>query len=138
MSIFVIDASVTLVWCFSDEATLATDKLLDRLRMGDSAIAPAHWPTEVMNGLLMGVRRQRITFDQAQAFAIALATLPIRIEPPFASASWDAVLTKGRDTGLTIYDAAYLQLASDRKLPLATLDRDLQNAARAASVPLAV
>jgi len=46
---FVADASITLSWCFEDEATPWTDRLLDRLRNGDTILAPAHWPTEVSN-----------------------------------------------------------------------------------------
>ncbi len=138
MSAFVVDASTTLAWCFTDEATPATEKLLERLRTGDSALAPAHWPTEVMNGLLMGIRRQRVTFDQALAFAAILAALPIRVELPMRPTSWDALLTVATSSALTIYDAAYLQLATDGNLPLATLDKDLQKAAKAVSVPLLV
>jgi len=57
---FVADASATLPWCFEDEATAATEALLERLRAGEPAIEPAHWPTEVMNALIMAVRRGRI------------------------------------------------------------------------------
>jgi predicted nucleic acid-binding protein len=136
LTVFVIDASATLPWCFSDETTPATEALLERLRSGDEAIAPAHWPTEVMNGLAMAVRRKRIEFDQVLEFAQALAALPIHVEPPIRLTSWEALLTAAIETQLTIYDAAYLQLARSAGLPLATLDRDLQIAARAASIPL--
>lgn len=53
MSLFALDTSATLPWCFTEEATAATEALLDRLRSGDQAIAPAHWPAEVMNALAM-------------------------------------------------------------------------------------
>lgn len=56
---FVIDAAATLPWCFEDEATPSTDRLLFDLRMGDMAAVPAHWPLEVLNSLL-AVRRGRI------------------------------------------------------------------------------
>ena|ERR1039458_2505867 len=56
---FVADASATLPWCFEEEATPATEALLERLRAGEPAVVPAHWPTEVMNGLIMAVRRGR-------------------------------------------------------------------------------
>jgi predicted nucleic acid-binding protein len=136
LSVFVIDASATLPWCFADEATPATEALLERLRSGDEAVAPAHWPTEVMNALIMAVRRQRIGFGQVLQFAEALAALPIHVAPPSAPASWALLLTTAVDTKLTIYDAAYLQLARDGGVPLATLDRDLQAAARAASLSM--
>jgi hypothetical protein len=44
---FVADASATLAWCFDDEGTPATEALLERLRLGELAIVPAHWPFEV-------------------------------------------------------------------------------------------
>ncbi len=136
MSVFVIDASATLPWCFTEEATPATEALLERLHSGDEAIAPAHWPTEVMNGMIMAVRRQRIALSSVLQFAEALAALPIYVEPPCTPAFWDLLLTTAWDTQLTIYDAAYLQLARRSGMPLATLDRELQKAARAASIPL--
>ena len=136
MSSFVIDASATLPWCFKDEATSETKALLQRLRSGDRAIVPAQWPTEVMNGLVVAVRRQRISFADVVEFAEALTSLPIEIEPASVPASWNVLLTTARDARLTIYDAAYLQLARDRKLPLATLDADMQKAATADVIPL--
>jgi predicted nucleic acid-binding protein len=60
MASFVVDASVTLTWCFEDEANTAADALLERLRGGDQVCVPAHWPTEVSNGLLMALRKKRI------------------------------------------------------------------------------
>jgi hypothetical protein len=66
MAVFVVDASVALAWCFAGEATTWTEGLLERLRQGDRIIVPAHWPTEVANALLMGVRRRRIKSGQPQ------------------------------------------------------------------------
>jgi predicted nucleic acid-binding protein len=136
LSSFIVDASVTLPWCFPDEATPATEALLDRLYTGDEAIVPAHWPTEVMNGLVMAFRRKRIPLNKVLDFEQALAALPIHIEPPLQPGTWLSVLTASTDTNLTVYDAAYLQLARERKLPLATFDADLQKAAKADAIPL--
>ena len=74
---FVADASVTLPWCFADEATPATEALLDRLRACEPAVVPAHWSTEVMNGLLMAVRRSRLDLERVARFTRDLAALPI-------------------------------------------------------------
>lgn len=136
MSLFALDASATLPWCFTEEATPATEALLDRLRSGDQAIAPAHWPAEVMNALNMAVRRNRIDLSRVFQFAEALAALPIKIDPPSAPRFWKPLLTTSIDMRLTAYDAAYLQLARQNGVPLATLDRELRNAARAESIPL--
>ena len=85
---FVADASATLPWCFADEATPWTEALLDRLRSGEELTVPAHWPTEVMNGLVMAVRRKRIDLDRVARFAADLALLALRIEPPHSPATW--------------------------------------------------
>ena len=133
---FVADASATLPWCFADESTPWTEALLDRLQGGEELRAPAHWPIEVMNGLLMAVRRKRIDLDRVARFAADLTLLTIRIEPPHSPASWPSVLRMAAQHQLTVYDAAYLELAQRTGLPLATLDRDLQTAAQAEGVTL--
>lgn len=134
MATFVVDASVTLAWCFEDEATAWTDGLLDRLRAGHNIAVPAHWPTEISNGLLMALRRQRIQPDRAELFWDELAMLPIDVEPPRSSQQAKAVLGLSRQYGLTVYDAVYLELAKRRGFPLATLDSALLSAAVPAEV----
>jgi predicted nucleic acid-binding protein len=89
-----------------------------------------------MNGLVMAVRRRRIDPERVTRFARDLAALPIRIEPPLAPAAWDAVIRVATEYQLTVYDAAYLELAERTSLPLASLDGDLRNAALAAGVAL--
>jgi predicted nucleic acid-binding protein len=133
---FVVDASATLPWCFEDEATPEAEGLLERLRAGEPALVPSHWPTEVMNGLIMAARRGRIDPERVTRFAHDLAALPIRIEPPQTPASWDAVIRVATEHQLTAYDAAYLELAERTSLPLASLDGDLRKAALAAGVAL--
>jgi predicted nucleic acid-binding protein len=133
---FVADASATLPWCFAEEATAATEALLDRLRTGETAVVPAHWPTEVVNGLIMAMRRSRIDLERVTRFARDLAALPIRIEPPHSPVTWSALIRVAGEHHLTAYDAAYLELAQRTGLPLATLDDDLRKAALAAGVAL--
>lgn len=136
MSGFITDASAALPWCFAEEATPWTEALLDRLRGGEEVIVPAHWPIEVMNALVMAVRRSRIDLDRVMRFASDLSALAIRIQPPHTPAVWNTVIQVATKHRLTIYDAAYLQLAQSTGLPLATLDRDLQKAARVEQVSL--
>ena len=128
---FVLDASATLPWCFADEATQWTEGLPDRLQAGEEVRVPAHCPIEVMNGLLMAVGRKRVDLDRVARFAGDLAALPIRIEPPHEPNAWIAVIQVAAKHNLTIYDAAYIELARGIGSPLATLDRDLRKAARA-------
>jgi len=136
MADFVADASATLPWCFADEATPATEALLERLRAGEAGIVPAHWPTEVMNALVMAVRRKRIDIERVMRFTRALPALRIQIERPQDPGQWGAVLRIAPQHQLTIYDAAYLELALRKGLPLATLDGDLRKAAAAIDVRL--
>jgi predicted nucleic acid-binding protein len=66
---FVADASATLPWYFVEEVTPATEALLERLRAGEPAVVPARWSTEVMNSLIMAVRRSRIDLERVARFA---------------------------------------------------------------------
>lgn len=135
MARFVADASLTLTWCFEDEATVWTDALLARLKSGDEVVVPAHWPVEVGNAILVAIRRGRIPRDKAMRFFGDLHALPIRIDPGSADAALDQVFVLAELHDLTLYDAAYLELAMRAGLPLATLDAELENAAKAEQVP---
>jgi len=134
MAIFVVDASAALAWCFEDEANSWTDGLLERLRGGDRIVVPAHWPTEILNGLLVASRRKRIGADQPALFWDELARLPIETEPALDASQAKRVLALGEKHSLTIYDAAYLELANRRKLSLGTLDSDLRRGAHAEGI----
>lgn len=136
MAIFVVDASVALAWCFEDEATGWSDGLLDRLRQSDRVVVPAHWPTEVLNGLLIAERRKRIKAGQAALFWEELSRLPIEMQPPLTAEEAKKVLVLSEKHGLTVYDAAYMELAHRRNLPLATLDTDLRKAAQLDGIAL--
>jgi predicted nucleic acid-binding protein len=131
-----VDASAALAWCFEDEASSWTDGLLERLRQGDQIVVPAHWPTEILNGLLVASRRKRIRADQPALFWDELTRLPIATEPPLTAAQAKTVLTLSEKHGLTAYDAAYLELAHRRQLPLGTLDADLRRAAQLEGIAL--
>jgi predicted nucleic acid-binding protein len=136
MAIFVVDASAALAWCFEDEASSFTDGLLERLRQGDQVVVPAHWPTEILNGLLVASRRKRIKADQPAHFWDELARLAIETEPPLTASQAKTVLALSEKHNLTVYDAAYLELAHRRQLSLGTLDADLREAAQVEGVVL--
>lgn len=136
MAIFVVDASATLARCFEDEANAWSDGVLERLRQGDRIVVPAHWPTEILNGLLVVSRRKRIKPDQPTLFWEELSRLPIETEPPLTANQPKAVLALSEKHNLTVYDAAHLELAYRRQLSLGTLDIDLQKAAQVEGVPL--
>ena len=132
---FDIDNSVALAWCFEDEHTAPVIALLNRVTE-HGAFAPALWPLEAMNGLLMAERRQRLDARRRDSLAGFLRALPINLDEETADKAWTATIRLAERYRLSVYDAAYLELAQRRKLPLATLDRDLIKAAKAVGVPL--
>lgn len=135
MSVFVLDTSLTMAWCFEDEATPDTDAVLDRLGT-DAAVVPAIWPLEVANVLLVAERRGRLSEAQSSRFAGLLAQLPIDIDDHPADIAAHAAL--GRRHELSSYDASYLALAQRIGATLATLDRPLAGAAARAGVDLLI
>jgi predicted nucleic acid-binding protein len=132
---FVLDSSVTMSWFFDDEATAATDQLLDRLNGDGRAIVAAHWALEVSNTLLMAERRKRSTLAESSHFMAILDALPIETDQETVSRASTSSMELARAQGLTLYDSAYLELAMRRSLPLATLDKQLRAAAKKTGVP---
>jgi len=130
---FVIDCSITMAWCFSDEATPATANVQDRLEM-EAALVPAHWFLEVTNVLAMAEKRKRITAAKSAAFLALLETMDIEVDHDTPARAFAHLLPLGRSHGLTAYDAAYLDLALRRRLPVASLDDDLRASAKALGV----
>ena len=126
---FVLDCSVALAWLFPDEATEVTDHLRDSLVEG-RAFAPTLWPMEVANVLLVATRRGRIDPDEWEQIYAHLEALPIEIDPVSTSRVWGRTLELANAHRLSVDDAMYLELALRMRLPLATLDRTLSEAAR--------
>ena len=132
---FVLDASMTLSWAFEDEATSFTDHVLARLNE-TSALAPAVWPFEVASVLTTAERKGRIQAAEQSEFLEWLRLLPVAVEHRPATWLCQQILPLTRAYRLSAYDAAYLELALREALPLATLDSDLQIAARVAGATL--
>ena len=124
-----------MAWYFEDESTPATDELLDRVA-DTGALVPAMWRLEVANAFQTAVRRQRIDAVYRDASLAELALMPITIDADTNTYAWSATLRLAERFSLTVYDAAYLELAQRRSLPLATLDRDLRAAAPALNIEL--
>jgi predicted nucleic acid-binding protein len=127
---FVVDNSVALAWCFEDEHTKPLMDLLDRIAE-TGAYAPSLWPLEALNGLLMAERRRRVDATRRQRLAGFLRALPVTLDTETADQAWTATIRLAERHRLSVYDAAYLELAQPRKLPLATQDEDLIKAAKA-------
>lgn len=132
---FVLDASTAAAWCFRDEASERSDALLDSLETGKATV-PGLWHYETANMLIQAERRHRITEHECAAAIELLAELPIETDSEAERRAHGHLLVLARAHGLTPYDAAYLDLAIRRRLPLATRDRDLQRAAASCKVEL--
>ena len=126
----VLDASLVSAWCFPDEHTDYTRAVLRAVSSSLlNAVAPTLFAYEIRNSILMALRRGRISKTDAEQFLISLEELDVRlIEPP----SYDAVFSLAVAHGLTVYDAAYLGVAIQEGLPLASLDGALIRAAQEA------
>jgi predicted nucleic acid-binding protein len=131
----VIDCSLTMCWCFPDENDPYARDVLRSLPERQ-VFVPALWPLEVANSLLVGERRNRLDEAETTEFVGLLASLPITVDQETSERALREILGLAREQHLSSYDAAYLELAMRRGLPLATLDRQLRGAAAAVGVDL--
>jgi predicted nucleic acid-binding protein len=135
MKSIVIDSSIALAWCFSDESSPLADAVMRSLRQQEAWV-PALWPLEVANILAISERRGRVTLAETEQFLSILESLPIRVEPVDRNIVFDRVLTLARNHKITVYDASYLELAERLSSPLATLDKLLIQAAQKDGISL--
>jgi predicted nucleic acid-binding protein len=129
----VLDCSVTMAWCFDDEATPYTDSVRDCLAEM-RAVVPSIWSLEAANATIMGERRKRLDEARSRRFFVLLEALPIILDDETAIRAFANTVALARTYQLSAYDAAYLELAIRRGLPLACLDGKLRTAAAAAGV----
>lgn len=126
----VVDASSIISLAFPDENPVFAQNLIEVIA-AEGAIVPTLFWYEIRNALLMGERRKRITPEQTQAFLADLAILPFEVDDLPREA---AVLDLARRQILTVYDAAYLELAKRRNASLATFDQALARASQVTGV----
>jgi len=131
----VLDASVALAWGLEDESNAYTDEVLDEMENRE-AIVPCIWPLEVSNALLVAERRGRVTRAMVAGFLEYLGSLPVVVEQCDSERIFGEVLLLAREQGLSVYDAAYLDLALRLGLPLATQDDALRTAASRVGVEI--
>jgi predicted nucleic acid-binding protein len=130
----VLDASVTLSWCFPDEQTPIALTVLDRLNAGEQALVPAFWSVEVLDSLLIGEKRGRISREQTEVFLGTLCALGPGLDSASPEQVFGPVQALCRLHRLTPYDALYVELAVRTHSPLATLDQLQRDAAIALGV----
>ena len=132
MSLFVLDASYALTWCFPDRSTPNTDAALQRMESHtDSAMVPWVWQVEVANALGKAVSRAKIPLPRALEIWDELLLLPIR---QVAVGNVPELLSLAVKHNLSVYDTCYLQLALVSNLPIATNDEKLKRAAEASGL----
>jgi predicted nucleic acid-binding protein len=133
---FVADASVAIGWVHPAQATVHTGAMLDAIEEGATLEVPALWPLEVANALTVLERRRKLTRDERQAGLGWLRSLPLRIDHEMALLAFSRLSELASAHQLSVYDAAYLELAQRRRLLLGCKDGPLRTAAKRAGVGL--
>ena len=126
---FVLDCSMAMTWCFEDEATPETDKILECFT-NKIAVVPALWHLEVANVIALAERKGRLTENEAMEFWSLVDSLPITTDNILPERGRKEIFHLARQYDLTVYDAAYLDIAIRYSFPLATLDKELIQTAR--------
>ena len=133
---FVVDASVAVGWVHPAQATRQTAAMLEAIADGATLDVPALWPLEVANALIVLVRRGKLREDERQAGLGWLRGLPLRLDHDMASLAFSRLSELAAAHQLSVYDAAYLELAQRRRLVLGCKDGPLRTAATRAGVGL--
>ncbi len=131
----VLDSSAALAWIYAEETTDAVRQIFENVAK-NGAHVPALWRLEVANSLTVAVRRGRIDVPFRNAALADLALLDITTDPHTDAYGWTTTLHLADRFRLTLYDAAYLELAHRSSLPLASLDEELRAAGRTLGIPL--
>jgi predicted nucleic acid-binding protein len=79
---FVLDASIVLTWCFPDEETRKAEEISERIATGDKPAVTSFWRHEVLNALLVGEKRKRLTGELTRIFIQDLERLPVEVDAP--------------------------------------------------------
>jgi predicted nucleic acid-binding protein len=132
---FVLDGSTALAWCFTDEKSAYADAVARRLP-SVGALVPPLWHLEVANAMVVGERRGRCERGDTLKWTAFLSSLSITVDEHSGSRIFGEVVDLARAQNLSMYGAAYLELALRRGIPLATLDEPLKHAAVAVGVAL--
>lgn len=133
---FVADASVAVGWVHPAQATKETAAMLDAIADGATLEVPALWPLEVANALLVLERRGKLSEDERQTGLEWFRGLRLRLDHEFASLAFARLSELATAHHLSVYDAAYLELAHRRKLLLGCKDGPLRTAAKRIGVTL--
>jgi predicted nucleic acid-binding protein len=135
VSRFVLDASVALRWFLNDPVPEYAAQVRRRILDGYRAVVSIIWTLEMVNSLVVAERRGNITPAAVDERIWNIEELlDGYVDVQGESITARNALSAARISGLTAYDASYLDLAQTEKLPLATLDAQLRKAAERAGV----
>ncbi|MBU6374251.1 MAG: type II toxin-antitoxin system VapC family toxin [Alphaproteobacteria bacterium] len=137
MTAIVVDCSVAISWLIESETSAAGDAILDAVRVSGARVPELFW-FEVANVMSLAVRRGRLTVGAVRPRLDLLAALPITTDAECWSRAGSETTLVALGQNLTVYDAAYLELALRIGAPLATFDQALRTAARSLGVSLLV
>jgi predicted nucleic acid-binding protein len=130
----VADSSIGLAWVHPSQATELTAQLLAQVETGAAVHVPGLWPLEVGNALLVAARRKLMTDSQRKSALTLLSRLNVLVDADTASLAWTTISDLAARHTLSVYDAAYLELALRKRLSLASRDEPLRVAARKSGV----
>lgn len=133
---FVVDSSVGIGWIHPSQATDLTKKLLDEVKTGNAIYVPALWHLEIANALLVAVRRRLVSEAQRELGLTFLSQLHIVIDDESNRLAFSTISELATRHSLSVYDAAYLELARRKSLPLGTRDEPLKAAAKKSGIKL--
>lgn len=133
---FVVDASVGFAWVYPSQASAETDALLDHIEAGAIVVAPGLWFLEIANGLLAAQRRKLLTGSERKSALEMLSRLRVTVDEDSSHAAFHKTSTLAEKYRLSVYDAAYLEVALRRQLALGSRDGALRSAAKRSGVKL--
>jgi predicted nucleic acid-binding protein len=133
---FVADCSIGIGWVHPSQATDLTARLLEAAKGAAAVHVPSIWHLEIANALLVAVRRKLMTDAHRQAGLALLGQLKLIIDHETSAVAFTAISELAVKHSLSAYDAAYLELARRKSMPLASRDEPLRAAAKKCGVKL--
>lgn len=134
MTEFIIDASLALSWLLPDERTPDSEPARRQFLAAEAVWVPAHWRLEVCNALWMAERRKRLDAAGVARAVALFVQLPVVVDSETNARAGSEILTLAREHSISVYDAAYLELALRKAAPLGSLDEALRTAASEAGL----
>jgi len=133
--LIVLDASLFIAWLVTEELPSANTRIYETVP-ANVLVVPSHWPIEISNALRSRMRAGQLSVTEFQSIMERFDQLTVHVHPPLELDEILPFANFALTHNLTTYDAAYVQLALGRNIPLATLDRAMRTAAQRLNIPL--